>query len=175
MNIDVSDIVENPGASKELHVSKVLSFEGLDTVGPVQVDLRLVSAGKGELSVTGRVQAKVSLTCSRCAGEYVQPLEVDIEERFVPQSSLPSQDQAEEDVDFEDLCVFGYENSELDTGAMVRENLLASLPYRPLCRPDCRGVCPQCGQNLNEGACKCGEAEPEVDPRWSALKNFSQG
>ena len=65
------------------------------------------------------------------------------------------------------------ENDELEIDELARENLIASLPYRPLCCEDCRGICPVCGQNLNEKVCKCETSEPDVDPRWGDLKKFS--
>lgn len=173
MNLDISDIVGNVGASKEVHTSQVESFDGLDLDGPVQLDLTVTSAGNGEISVHGKIKVKVILTCSRCAAEYSEPLDIDVDERFVPEGSVEL--ERDDEVDADELCVFGYDQNELKIDELTRENIIASLPYRPLCSQECRGVCPQCGQNLNEKTCKCGSAEKEVDPRWGALKKFSSG
>ena len=65
------------------------------------------------------------------------------------------------------LC-FTYANGELlATEPLVAEQVQLNLPTHPLCREDCRGLCPRCGANLNDGPCGC--AEPPGDPRWAAL------
>ena len=173
MNLDISDIVSNVGASKEIHTSQVESFDGLNLDGPVKLDLTVTSAGNGEISVHGKIKVKVILTCSRCAAEYSEPLDIDVDERFVPEGSAEL--ERDDEVDADELCVFGYDQNELKIDELTRENIIASLPYRPLCSQECRGVCTQCGQNLNEKTCKCGSTGKEVDPRWGALKKFSSG
>jgi uncharacterized protein len=63
-----------------------------------------------------------------------------------------------------------HDGLELDLGETIREAVILEIPQVVLCRPDCRGLCPGCGSDLNEGACKC---TPEGgDPRWDALKHL---
>ena len=61
------------------------------------------------------------------------------------------------------------EDRRLDVDALVNEDVYLSLPYRMLCQPDCKGLCPVCGADLNEGPCSC---EKPADPRWDALKDL---
>ncbi|MFN7623911.1 MAG: DUF177 domain-containing protein, partial [Acidobacteriota bacterium] len=66
----------------------------------------------------------------------------------------------------DDLGISVYENDQIDLDEMVVEQLELSLPFRLLCQEDCRGLCPQCGADLNTEACDC---QPLIDPRWEAL------
>ncbi|RME68679.1 MAG: DUF177 domain-containing protein, partial [Nitrospirae bacterium] len=63
-----------------------------------------------------------------------------------------------------------YKNDELDITSIVQEQILLNLPMKPLCMPECKGLCPRCGMNLNTGTCDC--PRTEIDPRWSALKKL---
>jgi len=68
-----------------------------------------------------------------------------------------------------DLDFAVYENDQIDLDEMVLEQLELSLPSRVLCREDCRGLCPQCGADLNVEQCQC---KPQIDPRWRALADL---
>lgn len=173
MKVDISEIVAAQGASKDICAALGGPFEGITLNGPAEVSLKLTGFGRGVVTVSGLIKAEAEVVCSRCAGTYSEPLELSVEERFVPAGSVKP--EQEEEVELDDLCVFEYEDAEIDIDELVRENLIAGLPYRPLCSPDCKGLCPVCGQNLNEKSCTCGEAEPEIDPRWGALKKFTSG
>ncbi|MBI4889771.1 MAG: DUF177 domain-containing protein, partial [Acidobacteria bacterium] len=63
-----------------------------------------------------------------------------------------------------------YEGDSVGLRDALREHVLLSVPMQTTCRPDCKGLCPECGANLNEKPCNC--AEQKVDPRWSALKDL---
>jgi len=70
----------------------------------------------------------------------------------------------------EDLEFSLYEGEEVDLGPLIREQVLLALPTRPLCRDDCRGLCPQCGINLNHAECGC--RVETFDPRLEALRSL---
>jgi uncharacterized protein len=70
-------------------------------------------------------------------------------------------------VDEDDTALLINEQHILDLSEVLRQNLLLAVPMQPLCRPDCAGLCPTCGQDLNEGACECDSAG--IDPRWADL------
>jgi uncharacterized protein len=97
------------------------------------------------LLVTGTVRTPATLRCSRCVTVFEQPL---IVRQFVFHRELEGED-------FVDLT------------SNIREDIILELPQRALCREDCRGLCPQCGKNLNEGPCQC--RTPHVDVHWHAL------
>jgi len=92
-----------------------------------------------------------------------------VEEQFLPHDS-PEVPQDEE-LDPGQLSVFVYENDVIEIDEVIRQNLVASLPSKPLCAEDCKGLCAECGVNLNEKACEC-VSESSSDPRWGALKSL---
>lgn len=157
--IDVRGLVGQAGASR--HVPAAWRIEGLATElarvpddVPVAADLLLESLVEGIL-VSGTLEGTLSLRCARCIVEFERPFAVDVSEMFVP--------RPEEDTDDYPLDV---ERGELALDQMVRDTLGVELPFSPLCRPDCQGLCPVCGGDRNLGEC-AGHAE--VDPRWAAL------
>ncbi|MDR1778137.1 MAG: YceD family protein [Desulfovibrio sp.] len=113
----------------------------------------------GGCLVRGRLTGEVVLPCKRCAEDARVSISADFEE-FEP---LGSGSLAEESRIF-------LEDGQpvLDLDALCWEEFLLALPESPLCRPDCKGVCPGCGTNLNEGRCAC--AEPAPDPRLAVLR-----
>lgn len=146
-------------------------IEGLDLQSPVSVNFHITNIGDS-LLVAGTVSADVRLVCSRCAADYTDHLLVSVDELFLPKGSkgLPEG----EEIEAERLCVFTYENNEIEIDEVLRQNLLASLPFRPLCSKDCRGLCAGCGANLNNEVCQCAE-DASSDPRWEALAKFRKG
>lgn len=167
MKIDISDIKKSKGLSRFIHLDDLQAPCGLDLTSPLVSDLKLTNAGS-RILVQGRLRTSLRLVCSRCADEYVQVLEVEVDEQFLPADS-PEVPRGE-DLDLEDLSVFTYEHETIDLSEVIRQNLLAESPIKPLCRQDCRGLCPQCGTNLNEGSCTC--TDEEVEPRWAALSEI---
>ena len=101
------------------------------------------------------IEADEHTICDRCACDLVRHLTIPMEHTFV--TALEN----EEDDDF-----IVIPDMVLDLDALSREDLLLDLPSKVLCREDCKGICPQCGKNLNEGPCNCKEP---VDPRLEGL------
>jgi uncharacterized protein len=78
--------------------------------------------------------------------------------------------EGEREIEEDDLTTAFYENDQIDLGQLMQEQLYLSLPMKPLCSDDCKGLCPLCGTNLNRGTCEC---QPNrEDPRFAALKNL---
>ena len=77
--------------------------------------------------------------------------------------------EGEREIEEDDLTTAFYENDEIDLGQLMREQFYLALPMKPLCRDDCKGLCPVCGTNLNQGTCDC--KRDWEDPRLAALKN----
>lgn len=111
------------------------------------------------LYANGRIVGEIQAECARCLHEFSQALIASVTELFVypPQNAATDEPVATEE---------GF----IDLGPIVREDLLLSAPMRTLCRPDCRGLCPYCGLNRNEGSCSC--AEGNTDLRLAALRVF---
>jgi DUF177 domain-containing protein len=119
---------------------------------------------QGGVLVQGRLHAEAALSCSRCLEPVVVPLDVDLEEIFTPTIDILTGRpiQSEE----EDRALWIDDRHLLDLSEVLRQDVLLALPMHVLCREECLGLCPVCGQNLNQGSCGC---TPEPDARWAAL------
>lgn len=135
---------------------------GFSWVGDVDVRLRATYAGTGEVVVRGDASGVVRQECRRCLDPVETPFARNLTMVFV------SDPVGEED----DGGVYAFEpeGSELDLSEAVREELILAVNPYVVCEPECRGLCPKCGANLNEGACDC--TDDEVDPRWAALRDL---
>jgi uncharacterized protein len=127
-----------------------------------------VSREGAEVRMIGKVGASVEVFCDRC----LAPISISVDEVFDLLYLPPLKLEQEEEIELaeDDLRVGFYQGDEVDLDDLVREQIELALPIRRLCREDCRGLCPQCGTNLNEAECFC-QAEV-LDPRWEALKKF---
>ncbi len=123
---------------------------------------------RDQVRVTGKLEGAVKVQCDRCLHPVASPLQTEFDVAYAPAFVL---DEAEADevkeLHDEDLILAFYEGDQLDVDELVREQVLLALPMRLLCREDCKGLCLACGADLNRDLCAC--AQPEVDPRWSAL------
>jgi uncharacterized protein len=119
---------------------------------------------QGGVLVQGRLHAQAALGCSRCLEPVAVPLDVELEEIFTPTIDILTGRpvQSEE----EDQALWIDDRHLLDLSEVLRQGVLLALPMHVLCREECRGLCPVCGQNLNQGSCGC---TPEPDARWAAL------
>jgi uncharacterized protein len=144
--------------------------------GNGHADLELYGDGP-HFFASGTFKGQLQVACSRC----VEPVTLKIDERltvtFMPKDELPADDgegtkTAGEDgaeVATEDLDLFPYEGEHIDLEPLFREQFVLAVPYAPLCREDCKGLCPQCGIDRNSGTCTC---EKPIDPRLAALKDI---
>lgn len=113
--------------------------------------------------IDGRLNAVLTLKCSKCLTAYDWPLESDWHEVF----SREQPAQAEEK---DDTNIHVVEEDEVDLLPYIREVLLLEIPFVPVCRDDCRGLCPVCGVNRNTDDCDC--KQETIDPRLAELENF---
>jgi uncharacterized protein len=164
MRFNVSTLEqEGIGATREYEIDGALESEEHGSE-PVTGDVELLRTKEGIL-----VRAKLRLvepeTCSRCLQPLKETLPIEFEEEFHTivdvRSGLPPREPPEE----EDFLID--QDHVLDLTEAIRQYREASAVMQPLCKPDCRGLCPRCGQDLNTGDCGC-ETAP-IDNRWSAL------
>lgn len=144
----------------------VPSLEGeANLTRPVNAEIRLTRTRQGIL-VQGNFRSEAELTCDRCLKTFLTPVEFDIEEEFVPTVDVNTGRwlQLEET----DPALLIDEHHLLDLEEILRQAIYLALPMHPVCRPDCQGLCPSCGQDRNEGTCEC--REDEIDPRWEGLR-----
>lgn len=118
--------------------------------------------------LSGRLQARLEVACGRCLEPFTLPVDTQVELTYVPHPEQAADDEVELSQD--DLTTAFYRDQTLDLAEMVREQFYLALPMRPLCREDCKGLCPQCGTNLNQGTCAC-DVRWE-DPRLAGLRTL---
>jgi len=128
----------------------------------------LVEKDKNNVLVRGRIRSRVPLTCSRCLEPFSMTVEADADARFAPRS--PGRGE-ELELSAEDLEVDFYAQDLLDLDRMIESETFLRLPMKPLCRDNCRGLCPVCGGNRNQSPCACQAKFP--DPRLEALRILS--
>lgn len=115
--------------------------------------------------MTGILRTDVEVPCSRCLTLFRQPLTMDIEEEYFPTIDVSS--GAAVAVPNEPGCFTIDEHHILDLTEAVRQYALTAIPIQTICKPECAGLCPVCGQNLNEKQCGC--KVKEIDERWAKL------
>lgn len=130
-------------------------------VGDLKLDfvrglLRLTRANH-RILVKGRVQTAVDADCVRCLTPFKLNLNLQLEEMFALSPAV-------------DPIYFVDDNGWLNLQQPLREQVLLAMPIKLFCRPDCKGLCPECGANRNDGP--CGHEEDAVDPRLAALKSL---
>jgi uncharacterized protein len=118
--------------------------------------------------VDGSIKISVSMRCSRCLGDFSSPLDIDFKEEYAPSEEYDP--EGEPELTDSELNLGFYTNDEIDAGELVKEQVLLAVPMKPLCNNDCRGICSECGTNLNEGVCNC--STEKIDPRLAPLKHF---
>jgi uncharacterized protein len=126
---------------------------------------------KDNFRLVGTVTTTLELTCSRCLEPFRMPVDAGFDLRYLPASSAAS--EPEQEVGEGDLETSYYRDDQIDLDELLREQFYLVLPMKPLCSETCRGLCPQCGTNLNTGSCGCVPAWG--DPRLAALRDLSKG
>lgn len=143
------------------------SGDEFTVVAPITLGLDIFK-DKDQFRLAGRVETTLELPCSRCLEPFTLPVDQTFDLRYQPHAQNTG--EGEREIEEDDLTTAFYENDEIDLGQLMREQFYLSLPMKPLCRDDCKGLCPNCGTNLNAGSCDC-KTEWE-DPRLAALREL---
>lgn len=122
-----------------------------------------------DIVVTGDLTASMPLTCSRCLEEFRVTVHPTVDARYIPRPAVKHVGELGSD----DLDLDFYENDELNLDTLVETETTLALPMKPLCRAECRGLCPVCGANRNVVPCTCQAQAP--DPRLAILRRLSIG
>ena len=158
------DVAFSPGEieffDKKLRQASALKAEG---------SVELLGNTLGEIRVQGQLSVIMESECDRCLEPARIPLESDFDLYYRPEPD-PGRTRDEIEIDEGESQVAFYDGEGLELGDILREHILLSLPMQRICRDDCKGICPLCGQNRNLVACGC--AIKPVDDRWAALKNL---
>lgn len=164
MRLDISELVHAPiGTTLVFQVQ--WGFQDLDdelSVEDIRGQLTFIQTDKGILG-SGTLAVNVDTECARCLEPIRKTIDIEMEERFRPVSSISPQNPA---------CPIDSEGC-VELRPVFRDLVLVALPMNPLCKNTCKGLCPNCGHNLNEGPCAC--SAEEVDPRLAALELLLRG
>lgn len=165
--LDLNDVVQHPGRRVEYPIEIWLEREEAPPLAePIHGTLVAESGGR-ILRIAGRFETTVWLECGRCLRYFQLPVTLEIHEEF-PLRGTPAGLSAYGYAEVEDRDSFPvFEGNYLYADDLLRQYLLLELPIAPVCREDCKGLCPTCGQNRNEGACRC--APRAGHPAFEAL------
>lgn len=135
---------------------------------PVELSVDVRRLGGDAYGLTGHAVTQLEVACGRCLEPFRVPVDAAFDLRYVPQAQNTGGE--EEEVSEDDLATAFYREGMIDLVEMLREQFVLALPMKPLCAEACRGLCPQCGTNLNTETCDC--TPVWEDPRLAALKQF---
>jgi uncharacterized protein len=134
---------------------------------PVFADFILTHKER-DLRVEGAVRTAIRYQCSRCLKDFSHALDTSFNLFYLPQAEWKRDEEVE--LKYEDMVIGYYDGIRLDVDLMVLEQIELAMPMKFICREDCRGLCPSCGADLNDGSCPCkGDA---TDTRLAVLKDF---
>jgi uncharacterized protein len=121
-----------------------------------------------DIRLNGGLSTSVEMACARCLEPVVQDVKREFDLLYRPLGADAGREETP--VSGTEAEISYYEGAGLLLEDVLREQVLLAVPLKAICRQDCKGLCPQCGANLNLTRCSC--AEPVEDPRWSALKDL---
>ena len=156
---------EGVGATREYDVDDDVPVEGGSRQMSGHVTMLRTQPG---VLVTAGLRGVEQEQCSRCLRDIEVLLEIGFEEEFFASADPRTGAALPPPEDAETFRIDGEQMLSLDEA--VRQYWTATVPIQPLCRPDCAGLCPRCGKDLNEAPCDC---KPEADERWAALGELS--
>jgi len=170
--LDTRALGRRPGSMKPVRLSAPVDVPiGIEVIAvpagrQVDLDLRLESVTEGVL-VSGEASAEATGECARCLAEIRQPVRVTVRELYAYPGSTT--DETTDEDELPRVC-----DDLIDLAPLIRDEITLALPLAPLCGPDCRGLCPGCGERLAE--LEAGHSHEILDPRWAALaERFPSG
>jgi uncharacterized protein len=167
--LDTRELGRRPGSQRQLTFTAPAPADlGIEVLhvpegSPVEFDLRLEAVMEGVL-VTGSVNAELVGECARCLEEIHDEVVADFQELFVYEESDTAESAEDEDVS-------RLEGDLLDLEPLLRDTVVLTLPFQPLCREDCPGLCIECGARLADDPGH--QHEEPIDPRWAALQGLA--
>ena len=176
MKITVDHIHEKP---LKMHAEEALELfpllVGMQSDGacvftsPVRYDIS-VAREFDHLRVTGSVNTDVSLVCSRCLATYESPVASAFTIIFRKGTVAEAASEEEAELSEQDLISAVYSGDEIDLTHEIEEQIAMEVPFKPLCGENCKGLCPECGTDLNQASCSC--SGNRINFKFSALKDF---
>ncbi|WDV47658.1 DUF177 domain-containing protein [Clostridiaceae bacterium M8S5] len=166
MKIDITNIINDE--QLKISVKENIPIEPLaldakmiEFDGGVDIEFDIYKVDGKDICIIGNIQYKCGDVCDRCLETFKR----EVQEKFSGQIIEKSEDE-----DIYENIIFFHESGKINIADIARAVILYNLPMKSLCKQDCKGICPKCGQNLNTVQCDC-DIE-DIDPRLSELKNF---
>ena len=153
-NIPFSEISSTGNRYTLSELSVPSSCQDFEVQGPVEFSCSLQKKKENQVVLQGKVQATLVLTCDRCLGRYMYPVHAELQLVF----EVPTQENWQlKDIDrvVADLDVIELTDPVIDLEEIARQQLYMALPVKQVCIEGCKGICPECGSNLNDGSCGC--------------------
>lgn len=172
LEFNVAQLLKEPtGAVRNYEISADVSAEfdrELKLVSPLTGQVRFLRTGPNIL-VTGLLETTLQESCGRCLTTFTAPISIELEEEFFPTLDIITGAPISPAADIEEANLIDDQHI-LDLFEVVRQEFLVKSDSLFYCRPDCKGLCPHCGQDLNLGWCDC--HDEGVDPRWAGLQGL---
>ncbi|HKJ68773.1 MAG TPA: DUF177 domain-containing protein [bacterium] len=168
IKIPIDQIGKAQGSEFHFHGSQSdLDLQGTGfPVNDTNIGLRLLEAEDGYY-LAGRLTGTAVLQCHRCLSEFDYPFDLEL-------GALITFERRKEFEGEGGIIVVSPQSDEIDITKYISDTIVLDIPYKILCKEDCRGLCSSCGTNLNYDTCDC--TQDTIDPRWEKLKelNFDQ-
>ena len=163
MKILIEDI---PDEGLDLDIEENFGPEEISLVSPVKAHLELTKA-HSEVIVVGNLSAELEFECSRCLKKYRHVMAVPIDVVYHPMEDIGTDRHELKD---DEMDMGFYQGEELDMKELIREQIMLNIQMKPLCDENCRGICSQCGTDLNTDTCSC--ETKTIDSRLEVLKKL---
>ena len=171
MFVNLTDVLTKEGKTVTMQAEPELTEVTIgDEVFPVKdktpVNLTFTNIGKGKAQITGDAKMTFAMNCDRCLKPVDKTLELVFDREVYASDMLDSLPDGSADQEFMDGC-------QLDVDDLLSIEIVINWPMKILCKPDCLGICRQCGKDLNTGTCDCDTFVP--DPRMALIKDIFNG
>lgn len=176
LSVDVSELLRHPGATKRLRFTQEteglrLPLARVEPGAGLEFDVRLDALVDG-IHVAGTVSGTVSLDCRRCLTATTEAVQVEVDELFLASTPFSGGEADSSETTGIDADAYVIEDEHVDLEPMARDAIVLALPLNPLCREDCKGLCPTCGADRNET--DCGHTAERIDIRWGPLERLRE-
>lgn len=170
LQVNVAQLLKDRvGATKTVALEDSALELGGDAWASVHGELRLTRVDQG-VWASGPVAISMDSVCSRCLVPFVTWLDVRVEDVFLPSVDIVTGAKLRYEAGDDDADIHSIDGQHvLDLNDALRQYRLAAVPLAPICREECKGICPECGNNRNDSGCSC---ERYQDARWAQLREL---
>lgn len=174
MFVDINELRER---NEPLLIAKDFSEEELEIDNPISTlrcpahsELKVSLWGE-RVCVEGELRADLVLTCARCLKPFARKIQKGFELEYRPDPVVETEGE-DLSLTYTDLKIGFYRDGRLDVRAVISEQIVLEIPMKPICQKACKGLCDQCGADLNQGPCDC--QSRSIDPRFETLEEVKR-